>query len=106
MEKIYYSISEVAKILGLKSSVLRFWEKEFKELKPKRGKGGRRFYKERDILFLKKIKKLLYDEGLTIKGAKASLKRKITPAAPMEKDTLKEIYHLLKETKKILGGNH
>jgi len=103
MKKVYYSISEVAEILGVKTSVLRFWEKEFKELKLKRSKGGRRFYKEKDIMFLRKIKKLLYEDGLTIKGAKISLKKK--DSLP-QKDDLGEIYRLLKETKKILGGKH
>ncbi len=103
MKKVYYSISEVAKILEIKSSVLRFWEKEFKELKLKRSKGGRRFYKEKDIALLRKIKKLLYEDGLTIKGAKTALKKK--DSLP-RKDDLGEIYRLLKETKKILGGKY
>ena len=106
MSKVYYSIKEVAEMLGVRNSVLRFWEKEFKEVKPKRSKGGRRFYKEGDIALLKKIKKLLYEEGLTIKGAKASLQKRHTAASSIEKDKLKEIHSLLMEAKKILGGKH
>ena len=106
MNKVYYSIKEVAEMLEVKSSVLRFWEREFKVLKPKRSKGGRRFYKENDIELLKKIKKLLYEDGLTIKGAKASLQKKHTTTSSIEKDKLKEIQGLLKEAKKILGGKY
>jgi len=106
MGKIYYSVKEVAEMLGVKTSVLRFWEKEFKEIKPKRNKGGRRLYKGNDIALLKKIKKLLYEDGLTIKGAKSALKKKDTRIPLVEKDALEEIYKLLMETKKILGGKH
>ena len=105
MKKIYYSISEVAKMLGVRASVLRFWEKEFKELHPKRGKGGRRFYKEEDIKLLEKIKYLLYDRKLTIKGAKSVLKEKKTSEPGENKELIKEIYKDLKALKKILGGD-
>ena len=68
-ESAYHTISEVSKKLDLPTHVLRFWEKKFKELNPKTGTGGRRYYSSNDIEKLRSIKKLLYDQGFTIPGA-------------------------------------
>ena len=68
--KIYYSISEVARILGLEAYVLRFWEKEFTQLRPKKNRAGNRVYQQKDIDLLIQIKHLLYDKGFTIEGAR------------------------------------
>jgi DNA-binding transcriptional MerR regulator len=72
--KLYYSISEVAEITGLKAYVLRFWEKEFPFLNPKKNRAGNRSYQQKDIDLINQIKHLLYDEGYTIEGAKSKLK--------------------------------
>ena len=72
--KIYHSISEVAEMTGLKPYVLRFWEKEFPFLKPKKNRAGNRSYQQKDIDQINQIKHLLYDEGYTIEGAKSRLK--------------------------------
>ena len=72
--KIYHSISEVAEMTGLKPYVLRFWEKEFPFLKPKKNRAGNRSYQQKDIDLINQIKHLLYDEGYTIEGAKSRLK--------------------------------
>jgi DNA-binding transcriptional MerR regulator len=72
--KLYYSISEVAEMTGLKAYVLRFWEKEFPFLNPKKNRAGNRSYQQKDIDLINQIKHLLYDEGYTIEGAKARLK--------------------------------
>ena len=69
MEKLFYSISEVEKKTDLPQYVIRFWEKEFKQLSPKRIK-NRRVYRDSDIEIILKIKELLYKKGFTIKGAK------------------------------------
>jgi DNA-binding transcriptional MerR regulator len=69
-KKEFYSIGDVAEITGIKPTVLRFWETEFKELSPIKNKFGHRVYYESDIEIVLKIKNLLYNEGLTIKGAK------------------------------------
>lgn len=76
MEKIYYSISEVADELQVNQSVLRFWEKEFEEVNPKRNTKGTRFYTKEDIEMLKNIQFLLKEQKLTIEGAKQSLSKK------------------------------
>ncbi len=70
----YYSISEVAKIMGLKTHILRFWESEFPMLRPRKNRAGNRAYTERDIKIVEHIKQLLYDERYSIEGAKIRLK--------------------------------
>ena len=72
--KLYYSISEVADMTGLKPYVLRFWEREFPFLKPKKNRAGNRSYQQKDIDLINQIKHFLYDEGYTIEGAKSKLK--------------------------------
>ena len=73
-EKKYYSITEVAELCKVKAHTLRFWEKEFKDLKPITRKGNRRYYQNDDIQLIKQIHSLLYQEGMTIAGAKRNLK--------------------------------
>lgn len=70
-DKMFYTISEVAEMLALEPYVLRFWEKEFKQIKPKKqaGKNGKRLYRTDDVKILESIKDLLYKQGFTIKGA-------------------------------------
>ena len=73
-EKKYYSITEVAELCKVKAHTLRFWEKEFKDLQPITRKGSRRYYQNDDIELIKQIHSLLYQEGMTIAGAKRNLK--------------------------------
>ena len=67
--KSFSTISKTAKIIGVQSHVLRFWEKKFYSINPKKSLSGRRYYSSKDIEILLRIKKLLYEEGFTIKGA-------------------------------------
>ena len=67
--KSFSTISKTAKIVGVQSHVLRFWEKKFYSINPKKSLSGRRYYSSKDIEILLRIKKLLYEEGFTIKGA-------------------------------------
>ena len=69
LEDNFYTISKASEIIGVKTHVLRFWEKKIKLAKPNKHFNGRRYYSSLDIKNLQFIKKLLYDEGLTIKGA-------------------------------------
>ena len=71
----YRTIGEASKEVGVEPYVLRFWETKFSQLRPVKRSGGRRFYRPSDIDKLKVIKSLLYDNGLTIKGAVAQLKK-------------------------------
>ena len=74
--KRYYTIGEIAKAFNVNTSLLRFWEKEFKEIQPKKKQSGARKYTPKDIIILEKIYFLLKQKGLTIEGAKKQLKIK------------------------------
>lgn len=74
-QKLYYSISEVSEITGIKPHILRFWEKDFSVLRPRKNRAGNRSYRERDIRVVLAIKRLLYEEKYTIKGASDRLRR-------------------------------
>ena len=73
--KLYYSISEVASMLDVETHVLRYWETEFKQLRPRKNKAGRRTYKQADIDLLFAIKRLLKGDKYTIEGARQVLDR-------------------------------
>ncbi|HHS50857.1 MAG TPA: MerR family transcriptional regulator [candidate division Zixibacteria bacterium] len=73
--KMYYSITEVANLAGLKPHILRYWETEFSILHPKKNRAGNRAYREKDIEIVKLIKTLLYSEGYTIEGAKRQIRK-------------------------------
>ena len=68
-EDNFYTISKTATLVGVQTHVLRFWEKKFLYVKPRKSPSGRRYYSSSDIKYLLMIKKLLYEEGFTIKGA-------------------------------------
>ncbi|NQU67682.1 MAG: MerR family transcriptional regulator [Candidatus Marinimicrobia bacterium] len=85
--KLYYSISEVSKIVELEQYVLRYWETEFTHLKPKKNRAGNRVYKSSDIELIKKIKNLLYDKKFTIAGAIQFLKDEAKSPVKIEKNT-------------------
>lgn len=93
MEKMYYSISEVSNLTGLSQSNLRFWEKEFKHLKPKRNDKGTRFYTKEDIETIKQIAFLVNEQKLTLDGAKRRLGQK--------KDTVAKQQQLVERLKRI-----
>jgi DNA-binding transcriptional MerR regulator len=73
-ERLYYRIGEVSRITGLKPHVLRYWESEFKMIKPYKGGSLQRLYRKRDLDLILKIKKLLYEDGFTIAGAKKKIR--------------------------------
>ena len=75
IKKLYYSISEVSEITGLKQYVLRYWETEFAQLKPNKNRAGNRNYRTDDIDIILNIKSLLYDRKFTIKGARQHLNK-------------------------------
>lgn len=79
-DKLYFRIGEVAKLCKLPAYVLRFWESEFPQLKPIKSSTGQRMYRQRDVESVLRIKKLLYEEGFTIAGARQQLKAESKPA--------------------------
>ena len=74
LESGLYRIGEVSRMIGVKAFVLRYWETEFPMLEPEKRANGRRFYSEEDVELIRKIKRLLYDEGFTIAGARRHLR--------------------------------
>ena len=72
-KKLYYRIGEVCEILGVEAHVLRYWESEFPQLAPPKNKAGQRTYRPKDIDLLLHIRRLLYEEGFTIAGARKKL---------------------------------
>jgi DNA-binding transcriptional MerR regulator len=80
-DKLYFRIGEVSKLLDLPPYVLRFWETEFPQLKPGKGGTGQRLYRRRDVETLAEIRRLLYDEGYTIPGARQALKGELKARA-------------------------
>jgi DNA-binding transcriptional MerR regulator len=73
-ERLYYRIGEVSRITGLKPHVLRYWESEFRVIKPHKAGSLQRLYRKKDLDLILKIKKLLYEEGFTISGAKKKIR--------------------------------
>lgn len=71
--KRYFTIGEVSDLCGVKPHVLRYWEQEFPQLKPVKRRGNRRYYQRQDVLIIRQIRSLLYDEGFTIGGARQRL---------------------------------
>ena len=71
--KRYFTIGEVAELCGVKPHVLRYWEQEFTQLKPVKRRGNRRYYQHHEVLLIRKIRSLLYEQGFTISGARNRL---------------------------------
>ena len=85
--KRYFTIGEVSDLCGVKPHVLRYWEQEFTQLKPVKRRGNRRYYQHHEVLLIRRIRELLYEEGFTISGARNRLDnvRLDTPIAQEEK---------------------
>ncbi len=102
IKKLYYSIGEVSKIVGLKSYVLRYWETEFKQLSPPKNRAGNRTYRQKDIDLIFQIKNLLHGEKFTIEGARSVISSKTSINSPKVKFDAKLISQLRNELNAIL----
>ena len=78
--KRYFTIGEVSDLCGVKPYVLRYWEQEFTQLKPMKRRGNRRYYQHHEVLLIRRIRDLLYDQGFTISGARNQLSEGLPPA--------------------------
>ncbi|HXL75696.1 MAG TPA: MerR family transcriptional regulator [Burkholderiales bacterium] len=76
--KRYFTIGEVSELCGVKPHVLRYWEQEFTQLKPVKRRGNRRYYQHHEVLLIRRIRELLYEEGFTISGARNRLDNSLT----------------------------
>ncbi len=108
-EDTFYTISKTSNLVGVQTHVLRFWEKKFLFIKPRKSPTGRRYYSSSDIRYLLMIKKLLYEEGFTIKGAinliNNKYKNKNNTFYDRANQSISEIKSLLNEGKSILKKN-
>lgn len=104
VEKKYFTIGEVASELNVSTSLIRFWEKEFTRLRPRKTQGGTRKFSQEDVLLLKRIYQLVKIEGFTLPGAKEKLKEKDLHSNPVEevKIKLQDIRKFLLELKNNL----
>ena len=99
--KRYFTIGEVSDLCAVKPHVLRYWEQEFPQLKPVKRRGNRRYYQRQDVLIIRQIRSLLYDEGFTIGGARQRLtgeeaKSDVTQSQQIIKQLRMELEQVLK----------
>ena len=90
--KRYFTIGEVSELCAVKPHVLRYWEQEFAQLKPVKRRGNRRYYQRQDVLIIRQIRSLLYDQGFTIGGARQRL------TSEDVKDDTSQSQQLIKQT--------
>jgi len=101
--KLYYSISEVSSITDVKPYVLRFWEREFPTLRPKKNRSGNRIYQAKEIKLIVEIKTLLYKDGYTIDGAKQQLRNgRNNPGKAAQKGVARSLSSVKKELKSLI----
>jgi DNA-binding transcriptional MerR regulator len=113
-DKLYFRIGDVADLCSLPAYVLRFWETEFPQLKPVKGSTGQRMYRRKDVENVLQIKKLLYEEGFTISGARQHLKvdykiqkkQAPLPFPPRSTPDLKYIRQGLQDILTLLSARH
>jgi DNA-binding transcriptional MerR regulator len=91
-EKLYYRIGEVEQITAVPAYVLRYWESEFKLLRPKKNPAGQRLYRPRDLELVQRIKSLLYEERLTLEGAKKRLLAESRKSGQLELGLRETVY--------------
>jgi DNA-binding transcriptional MerR regulator len=106
-DKLYFRIGEVAGLCRLPAYVLRFWETEFPQLKPIKSSTGQRMYRKRDVESVVRIKKLLYEDGFTIAGARVQLRDEVKSernqtALPFPMPSSVKVAHLRNELQQIL----
>lgn len=106
-DRLYFKIGEVSRIAGIPAYILRYWESEFETLQPKKSRSGQRLYRKKDVEAVLQIKRLLYQEGFTIAGARlkfrASGEEKGQPQErnPQREDILKSLKHIREGLEKI-----
>jgi len=106
-DKLYFRIGEVASLCRLPAYVLRFWETEFPQLRPVKSSTGQRMYRKRDVESVVRIKKLLYEDGFTIAGARVQLREetksdRTQTALPFPMNSSVSVAHLRNELQQIL----
>ncbi len=105
--KRYFTIGEVSELCGVKAHVLRYWEQEFTQLKPIKRRGNRRYYQHHEVLLIRSIRKLLYEDGFTISGARGRLDNLSSSARTdilqQQRDQASEPSSIARELREILA---
>ena len=102
--KRYFTIGEVSDLCAVKPHVLRYWEQEFPQLKPLKRRGNRRYYQRQDVILVREIRALLYQDGYTIGGARQKLEDNgESQAVAMDKALIKNMIRELKELEDMLN---
>jgi DNA-binding transcriptional MerR regulator len=96
--KRYFTIGEVSELCGVKPHVLRYWEQEFTQLKPVKRRGNRRYYQHHEVLLIRRIRELLYEQGFTISGARNKLDSRAVDGAAPEYDGVSAVNGAVVET--------
>jgi len=104
--KRYFTIGEVSELCGVKPHVLRYWEQEFTQLKPVKRRGNRRYYQHHEVLLIRRIRQLLYEEGFTISGARHRLEQAVEQGAKSSTGSAAKVTpsSLRKEIKSVLDS--
>jgi len=101
--KRYFTIGEVSELCNVKPHVLRYWEQEFPQLKPVKRRGNRRYYQRQDVLMIREIRSLLYEQGYTIGGARLQLSEEPSKEGqPFDSQEIKRLRLELEEVMDIL----
>jgi DNA-binding transcriptional MerR regulator len=105
--KRYFTIGEVSELCAVKAHVLRYWEQEFSQLRPVKRRGNRRYYQHHEVLLIRRIRELLYEEGFTISGARQRLEHDAeaqpTPAPEATALDVGQLRNEIRAILKILG---
>ena len=99
--KRYFTIGEVGELCGVKPHVLRYWEQEFTQLRPMKRRGNRRYYQHHEVLMIRRIRDLLYDQGFTISGAR----NKLQEIVQVERDKRRNGEVMLEGVEVLEGGD-
>ena len=102
-DKRYFRIGEASRIIGVEPYVLRYWESEFSQIRPERADSNQRTYQRQDLENLLKVKKLLYEDRMTIEGAKRRLKQEKDKKVTVDRTLLEDMKTELKEIFKLLA---
>ena len=100
--KRYFTIGEVSELCGVKPHVLRYWEQEFTQLKPVKRRGNRRYYQHHEVLLIRRIRELLYEQGFTISGARTRLDQSVEPTKAASTPVAFPIRHELQQVIDLL----
>jgi len=102
--KRYFTIGEVSELCGVKPHVLRYWEQEFTQLKPVKRRGNRRYYQHHEVLLIRRIRELLYDQGFTISGARNRLDELVSEPSRAARGARVNFALVRKELKSVIEG--